>query len=567
MLLSKLLGERYKEKPADAVLDSHIFLLRGGYIRPVSNGIFSLLTPARRITQKIEKIIREEMDSIGGQEVLFPVVLPAELWQESGRYDSVGSELLRLRDRTGRDMLLGMTHEEAAVHLARSEAKSHMKYPFMIYQIQTKFRDEPRARGGLIRVREFTMKDAYSFHTSEADLEEYYEEALQAYHRIFARVGLTHVIAVKSDTGMMGGRTAHEFMVLSDAGEDSLILCDSCGYQANMEVGVSSAEKAPRPEKEIEEVLTPGVKTIEGLSSFLGITPDGTTKAAVFSRCDNGRPVVVFLRGDRTVNETKLRKLTGADIQPFTSGEDAGFSFGYIGPYGLAAGDAQVFYDLSLQGETNLVCGANKDNYHLKNVSVPRDLNITDFYDVSKACDGDACTVCGAPLAIRRGIEVGNIFQLGTQYTKSMNMTYTDENGALYHPLMGCYGIGVGRLLACILENSHDAYGPVWPKAVAPWQLHICMLNSAKPHIREAGFSLYRELSKKYEVVLDDRDATAGVQFADADLLGIPLRLIVSPRNLDGGMVELVSRDKSIRETVSVDDAASAARRLLENIR
>jgi prolyl-tRNA synthetase len=566
MLLSKLLGERYKEKPADAVLDSHIFLLRGGYIRPVSSGIFSLLTPARRMTQKIEKIIREEMDALGGQEVLLPVVLPAELWQESGRFLSVGSELLRLRDRTGRDMLLGMTHEEAAVQLARGEAKTYNKYPFMIYQIQTKFRDEPRARGGLIRVREFTMKDAYSFHTSEADLEMFYEEALRAYHRIFARAGLDKVIAVKSDTGMMGGRTAHEFMFLSEAGEDSLVICDRCGYQANMEVAVSHIEKGPKTEMELEEIYTPGVKTIEELSSYLGMTPSETMKAAVFSRCDDGSPVVVFLRGDRTVNETKLRTLAGTDLQPLT-GDGTGFAFGYIGPYGLDAGGALVFYDRSLMEENNLVCGANKENYHLKNVSVNRDLNVMDFCDVSKACDGDACPVCGAPLTIRRGIEVGNIFQLGTKYTKSMNMTYADENGALRHPVMGCYGIGVGRLLACILENSHDAYGPVWPKAVTPWQVHICMLNSVKPEIREAGFSLYGELSKLYEVILDDRDTPAGVQFADADLLGIPLRLIVSPRNLEAGVVELVSRDKTLRETVTMNDIGEAVARLLDVIK
>lgn len=566
MLLSKLLGERFKEKPADAILDSHIFLLRGGYIRPVSNGIFTLLTPARRITQKIEKIIRDEMDGIGGQEVLFPVVLPAELWNESGRFESVGSELMRMKDRTGRDMLLGMTHEEAAVHLARGEAKSYARYPFMIYQVQTKFRDEPRARGGLIRVREFTMKDAYSFHTSQTDLEDYYEKVLEAYHRIFARAGLRHVIAVGSDTGMMGGSKAHEFMFLSDAGEDSLVLCDHCGYQANMEVAVSAIKKKSHAEKEIEEVYTPGVKTIEELASFLGITPAETLKAAAFTRCDNNSPVIVFLRGDLLVNETKLKKLVGSDIQPLEAGSGA-FVFGYIGPYGLDAGGAQVLYDKSLQGETNLVCGANKENYHLKNVSVPRDLRVDTFVDAAKVNDGDACTVCGSPLKLSRGIEAGNIFQLGTKYTASMGMTYTDENGELQTPIMGCYGIGVGRLLACILEDSHDDYGPIWPKAVAPWQLHICMLNNAKEEIRETGFSLYEKLSKMYEVILDDRDVPAGVQFADADLLGVPLRLIVSPRNLAAGQVEIVSRDKSVREMAHVDDAVTVIKKIMERLK
>jgi prolyl-tRNA synthetase len=566
MLLSNLLGERFKERPADAVLDSHVFLLRGGYIRPVSNGIFSLLPPAKRIARKLENIIREEMDSIGGQEVLFPVVLPAELWQESGRFESVGSELLRFKDRTGRDMLLGMTHEEAAVHLARGEAKTYSRYPFMIYQIQTKFRDEPRARGGLIRVREFTMKDAYSFHTSQEDLEDYYEKVLKAYFRIFERAGLPDVIAVKSDTGMMGGRTAHEFMFLSDGGEDTLVLCPKCGYHSNMEVAVSVIAKERREEKTIEEVYTPGVKTIEDLSAFLGITPAQTVKAAVFSRCDTGAPVVVFLRGDLQVNELKLAKLVQSEVQPLAGGEDSSLSFGFIGPLGLQAAGAQVFYDRSLKDETNLVCGANKEDCHLKNLSIPRDLCIDAFVDAAKVGDGDACAVCGAPLRLQRGIEVGNIFQLGTKYTKAMGMTYADENGELQTPVMGCYGIGVGRLLACVLENHHDGCGPIWPKAVAPWQVHICLLNNSKQEVRDTGFALYESLSKSLEVVMDDRDVAAGVQFADADLLGVPLRCIVSPRNLASGQVELVSRDKAVKEMVSIGDVPESVKRLLNQI-
>lgn len=564
MLLSKLLGERYKEKPADAVLDSHIYLLRGGYIRPVSNGIFSLLPLAKRIARKIEEIIREEMDRLGGQEVLFPVVLPAELWQESGRYDSVGSELLRFTDRTGRVMLLGMTHEEAAVQLARSEAKTYARYPFMIYQIQTKFRDEPRARGGLIRVREFTMKDAYSFHTTQQDLEAYYESVLQAYHRIFARIGLPDVIAVGSDTGMMGGRTAHEFIYLSDAGEDSIVLCGHCGYKANMEVAVSNIGKTHHPASAPEEVYTPGVKTIEELSSCLGIEPSQTMKAAAFVRCDTGRAVVVFLRGDLTVNEAKLKRLLQADIRPLEGGDAPSLTLGFIGP--LPPPDAELYYDASLQGETNLVCGANRENYHIKNISVPRDLTAGTFVDIAKVNGGDACTVCGKPLTIRRGIEVGNIFQLGTTYTKSMGMTYTDENGVSHHPIMGCYGIGVGRLLACILERHHDDYGPVWPKAVAPWHVHICLLNNSKPDVRETGFALYETLRKTHEVILDDRDAAAGVQFADADLLGVPLRIIVSPRNLAAGQIEIVSRDKTLRELVPPGEAAAMIPALLEKL-
>src|SRR5690554_5330369 len=357
MLLSKLLGERFKEKPADAFMVSHIFMLRGGYIKQVSNGIFSLLPPAAKAARKIEQIIREEMDAIDGQEVLFPVVLPAELWEESGRYESVGSELLRFKDRTGRSMVLGMTHEEAAVHLARNVANTYHKYPFMIYQIQTKFRDEPRARGGLIRVREFTMKDAYSFHTSQEDLEEYYQKCYDAYFHIYRRVGLKNVIAIQSDTGMMGGRVAHEFMYLSDGGEDSLVYCEECDYKSNMEVAVSKIKKEEAQEQEIKEVHTPDIKDIERLAEFLNVDESQTMKATVFFRQDNEMPVVVFIRGDLEVNEVKLKNYLGTEVFPLNEYEDVDLCFGFIGAYNLNAKNVQVVYDKSLAGEKNLACG------------------------------------------------------------------------------------------------------------------------------------------------------------------------------------------------------------------
>ena len=564
MLLSKLLGERFKEKPADAFMASHIFMLRGGYIRQVSNGIFTLLPPARRASRKIEQIIREEMDAIGGQEVLFPVVLPAELWKESGRFDSVGSELLRLKDRSGHDMVLGMTHEEAAVHLARSEAKSYLQYPFMIYQIQTKFRDEPRARGGLIRVREFTMKDAYSFHTSQEDLEAYYQKVLDAYDRIYKRVGLRNVIAIESDTGMMGGGKAHEFMYLSGGGEDTIVLCDQCGYQSNMEVAVSSIQKEPCEEQPMEEVHTPGVRDIEALTKFLSIPEFRTMKATVFSRRDNKIPVVVFVRGDLQVNEVKLKKILGTEVDPLTDYEGVDLCFGFIGAYHLNMEGIQVLYDKSLEGETNLACGANRKDYHIKGVSVPRDLDIREFVDVARLKEGDACVKCGSPLKVRRGIEAGNIFQLGTKYTKSMGMQYMDENGTLQTPLMGCYGIGVGRLLACVLEDNHDEYGPIWPKSVAPWLIHICMLNDTNEGIRELGFRLYQELGQRWDTLLDDRGAAAGVQFADADLLGAPVRIILSKRNLAKGQVEITTRDKRIKTMVPVEEVSQKVGEILD---
>ena len=558
MLLSKLLGERFKEKPAEATLASHVFLLRGGYIRQVSNGIYSMLMPAKRIVAKIEQIIREEMNKIDGQEVLFPVVLPSELWKESGRYDTIATELVRLKDRTGHDMLLGMTHEEAAVHLARSEARSWTKYPFMIYQIQTKFRDELRSRGGLIRVREFTMKDAYSFHTTQEDLEQYYEKALEAYHRIFERAGLPQVVSVGSDSGMMGGNVSHEFMLLTEAGEDTIVICEQCDYRANAEIAVSHVKHEPSVEQPLEEVYTPDIKDIESLANFLGITQDKTMKATVFAVENRKKPLVVFIRGDLQVNEAKLRNSIGAEVFPLTDYENIDLCFGFIGAIGLDTNKSDILYDISLENENNLVAGANKPNYHIKGISMVRDIKAEKYIDVSRVSDGDSCSKCGGKLKLSRGIEVGNIFQLGTKYTESMNMTYTDVDGKQKTPIMGCYGIGVGRLLASIIEASHDDYGPIWPAAVAPWQIHICILNSTKEDVHQTGIKLYEDLGRNYEVLLDDRNVGAGIMFADADLLGIPIRLIVSTRNLEKGEVEIATRDKKTRKSVKLEDIHTA---------
>ncbi|MDF2989267.1 MAG: proline--tRNA ligase, partial [Eubacterium sp.] len=369
MLLSRLLGERLKEKPGEASIISHIYLLRGGYVRQVANGIYSMLLPAKRIAMKIENIIREEMNRIDGQEVLLPVVLPAELWQESGRFESVGSELMRLRDRSGRDMLLGMTHEEAAVHLARSEAMSYAKYPFMIYQIQTKFRDEPRSRGGLIRVREFTMKDAYSFHTSQEDLEQYYGQVYDSYYRIFERAGLPQVVSVASDTGMMGGRMAHEYMLLADSGEDSVIVCSSCDYRANMEVAASVIPHAYEQNdqntgesQQIEEIYTPDLQSIDDLSDFLKVAPSNLIKAAVFAVENSKKPLVVFIRGDLQVNEAKLKRILKANVFPYDERveDNSGICFGFIGTQGLDDENIDILFDESLRGSYNMVTGANK---------------------------------------------------------------------------------------------------------------------------------------------------------------------------------------------------------------
>lgn len=566
MLLSKLLGDRFKEKPTDAFLDSHIFLLRGGYIRSVSNGSFLLLPPAKRILDKISNIIKEEMDNLDGQEVLLPVILPAELYQESGRYDSTGSELLRFRDHNKRDMVLGMSHEEVAVNLARTEAKSYTKYPFMVYQIHTKFRDESQARGGLIRLREFTMKDAYSFHTDHEDLEDYYNKMLSAYSRIFERVGLSEVvISVKADTGMVG-RQGHEFMYLSDNGDDTLAICDFCGYKANIEVATQRIERKCCEEEEMQEVYTPNAEDIETLTNFLGIKHSQTIKASVFVRADNNELIIAFIRGDFKVSESKLKNIVGGELLPFRDYGNSDISFGYIGACNLKVENAQIIYDKSLEGEKNLVCGANKVDYHIKGVSVSRDLDVKEYVDIAEVSEGDCCELCGQPLKIVKGIELGNTIQLGTKYTKAMNMTYTDKNGKQETPLMNFYGIGVERLLACILEANHDDYGAKWPKSVAPWQIHICVLNSNVQEINDMSIKIYKDLCKNYEVIMDDRNATTGVQFADADLIGAPVRIVISKKNHANGVVEVVKRDKSFNEKVEFNLLENVVSELINNL-
>lgn len=566
MLMSKLLGERYKVVSADTLSASHAFLLRGGYVRQVSNGIFSLLLPAKKVSKKLENIIREEMDKLDGQEVLLPVALPAELWEESGRYSSVGSELIRFKDRAGHPMLLGMTHEEAAVHLARTEALTYTKYPFMIYQIQTKFRDEPRARGGLIRVREFTMKDAYSFHTSQESLESYYNECLKAYHRIFERAGIPEVVSVSSDTGMMGGKMAHEFMLLSDIGEDTIVTCDSCNYIANIEVATSKIVSIEHAEEELCQVYTPNITDIESLSKFFSVSKDRLLKSIVFKVENKEKPLVVFIRGDLEVNEAKVKALIKANIIPYTDYENSDLSFGFIGPHKIDDSNIVIIYDKSLLGETNLICGANKSNYHIKGISMDRDIKPKEYFDVAKVNEKDNCPYCPGTLNFKRGIEVGNIFQLGTKYTESMNMTYIDSDGQKRHPIMGCYGIGIGRLLACIIEARHDENGPIWPMAVAPWQIHICVLKSKKEDMASIGLNIYNKLKSEYDVIIDDRNVAPGIQFAEADLLGVPLRIIVSERNIKNNQLEISTRDKSINKLINIDDLEKEVREIVNSL-
>ena len=567
MKLEKLVGERFKERPADCVIDSHAIMVKGGYIKYMANGIYSSYLPLRRIVRKIEQILREEMDKIDGQEVQFPVVMPASLWDESGRYESIGDELLRFTDRNNAKMVLGMTHEEAAVHLVREYAQSYTKYPFMIYQIQTKFRDEARPRAGLIRVREFTMKDAYSFHTSQEDLEQYYEKCHAAYERIFERVGVPEVVSVKSDSGMMGGNISHEFMLLTPVGEDSIVLCDSCDYRANMEAAENISDLARDAESAVlEKVYTPNVHTIEDVCNFFGDETKNSCKAVVYQQNVDDKYVVLFIRGDLEVNETKLVNFLGEQVHAAVITEECGLNAGYIGPVNLKVnGDAVVLYDKSLEERNNLSCGANEAEHHYKGLDMERDVPNAEYHDFAKIQEGGICPKCGKKtVKISRGIEVGNIFQLGTKYTKSMNMTYVDANGESQTPIMGCYGIGVGRLAASVCEAHHDEYGPIWPKAIAPWQVHLCAVRVDDEEVRAYADKLYEDLQNAgIEVIYDDRSVRAGVMFADADLLGIPLRIIVSPKNMKQGVVEVASRDKTLKTQIPLENVMEEIKQYL----
>ena len=558
MKLKNLVSQRFKENPSDAQIASHALMVRGGYMKYVGNGIFSEYPILRRITSKIEKIIREEMNAIDGQEVLFPVVMPADLWEESGRYGSIGKELVRFEDRNRSKHVLGMTHEEAAVQLVREYASSYQQYPFMIYQIQRKFRDEARPRAGMIRVREFTMKDAYSFHTSQEDLEDYYQKCYDAYNRIFKRAGIPEVVTVKSDSGMMGGSVSHEYMLLTAAGEDTIVLCKECDYRSNMEAAENTVinENAGEME-ELTCVETPECKTIEAVCEFLHKDILASCKAVVYQKNMDDAYVVAFVRGDYEVNETKLRNLVGEEIHPAEITEDAPIVAGYIGPYGIS--DKVTYYvDLSLKGINSLVAGANKEGYHYTGLNLERDLDKVEYVDIAKVQEGGICPCCGKPsLAISRGIEVGNIFQLGTKYTRSMKMQYMDKDNKLQYPIMGCYGIGVGRLAASICEAKHDDYGPIWPITIAPWEVHLCCMRPDNEDVRKVADGLYEDLQKQgAEVIYDDRTSVrAGEMFADADLIGAPIRVVVSPRNLKNNVVEVTTRDKSVKESVALDQA------------
>lgn len=565
MLLSKLVCERMKEVPQDAKIKSHVLLVRAGFIKQVAGGIYTMTMPCQKMSLKIQKIIREEMDAEDGQEVLFPVVMPRELWEQSGRYSSIGQEMVRFKDRGDRDMLLGMTHEEAAVHLANHTVSSYQQLPMMIYQLQTKFRDEARPRGGLIRVREFTMKDAYSFHCDSADLEKYYYRMYDAYYRIFRRIGLKNFIDVKSDSGMMGGSVAHEFMLITPDGEDSIVFCNDCDYRANMEVAVSVIDRPEAEDEPMREIYTGEDKTIEEVCARLNIPASRTVKAVVYAvKGDSDELVVAFIRGDLEVNEAKLKKVLGKNVVAYDGGISEDIVCGNIGAIGLSDKIVKVF-DKSLEGCKGMVTGANKPEYHIAGVNVARDFGNVTFADVAKAAAGHRCPVCGGSLRVENGIEIGNIFQLGTKYTASMNMTVNGPDGTAFNPIMGCYGIGVGRAIGSIAQESNDEYGLILPMSVAPWQVHICALRYDDDAVRSKADKLYADLrAAGVEVLFDDRNCGAGVKFADADLMGMPIRVVISPKTLAEDKVEIKLRREKTAERVDLSEAVSEICRTIE---
>jgi prolyl-tRNA synthetase len=546
MLWSRMMLKTQRHAATEAELPSHRLILRAGLARRLAAGIYSLTPLAYRAIRRIEVIVREEMERVGGQELLLPVVQPAELWQETGRYETITDGLARLRDRTERAMVLAMTHEEAVTDLARSVIGSYRQLPQLVFQIQTKFRDEPRPRGGLVRLREFLMKDAYSFHATQEDFEDCYTRVVDAYRAIFRRVGLP-VLVVEADTGMMGGTAAHEFMLLADGGEDTLIVCPACDYAANQEVAIASkatggadASHVQEPQ-ELRALFTPGATTIQSLCDAAACVPAQTLKTVFYALGDE--TVLALIRGDLEVSEVRLRNLLGPDLRALSGVEAAarGLVVGYAGPVGLRVpGSLRLIADDSLLAAGPLVAGANRVEYHLSGVTYGRDYTADVVGDIATAVAGAACARCGKRLEARRGIEAGNTFMLGTRYSAAMGATFSDEAGNHRPLVMGCYGLGITRLLACVIEEHHDDDGIVWPASVAPYRYHL-LTAGTDAQVVTAAAALYASLGSE-QTLYDDRELSAGVKLKDADLLGMPVRITVSARSLAAGGAELRAR-------------------------
>jgi prolyl-tRNA synthetase len=564
MRFSQVFGKTLKEIPSEADTLSHQLLLRAGMIQQVAAGVYSYLPLGWRVLRKIEQIIREEMDKVGGQELMLPTLQPFELWEESGRYPSFGKTLFTVTDRREHTLVLGPTHEEVITELVRRYVQSYRDLPLLLYQIQNKFRDEPRPRGGLLRVREFIMKDLYSFDVDEAGLDNSYQKMLQAYKNIYSRCGLPAVV-VEADSGAIGGKESHEFMLIAETGEDEIICCSDCDYAANIEKAQSIKpeldKKTPLP---IEEISTPNIKTIEEVADFVGVPTSHTLKAVFYSADD--KLAFVVIRGDLEVNETKLKNLLKCtELRLATENEVKAASLvaGSSSPIGIKG--IKIVADDSITLGSNFIAGANKPDTHLKNANYPRDFKVDIIADIAVAQPGDSCPKCNGRLLSRHGIEVGHIFKLGTFLSENLGAYFLDRNGTSQPITMGCYGIGLGRLLAAAVEQNHDDKGIIWPVAIAPYHIYLCPLRSENSDVAETAEKIYKDLtSANLEVLFDDRDESPGVKFNDADLLGIPLRLTVSPRTLENQSIEIKWRKESQVQLVPLKGISSLIRELLE---
>ena len=564
MRLSRLFGKTLKETPAEADTLSHQLLLRAGMIQQVAAGIYSYLPLGWRVLRKIEHIIREEMDKAGGQELMLPALQPFELWEQSGRYPSFGKTLFTVIDRKEHRLALGPTHEEVITELVRRYVQSYRDLPLLLYQIQNKFRDEPRPRGGLLRVREFIMKDLYSFDVDEAGLDNSYQEMIQAYKNIYSRCGLPAVV-VEADSGAIGGKESQEFMLIADSGEDEIMYCSSCGYAANTEKAQFAKPKleikSPLP---MEEISTPNIKTIEEVADFVGVPTSHTLKAVFYSA--DGELVFVVTRGDLEVNETKFRNLLKCSelrLATETEVKAAGLVAGSASPVGIKG--IKIVADDSITLGSNLIAGANKVDTHLKNVNYPRDFEVDIIADIAVARSGDSCPKCEGKLLSMQGIEVGHVFKLGTFLSEKLGAFFLDRNGVLCPVIMGCYGIGLGRLLAAAIEQNHDDKGIIWPLAIAPYHIHLCPLHLGDSEISQTVEKLYEDLTREnLETLFDDRDESPGVKFNDADLLGIPLRLTLSPRTLQSHSVEVKWRKEKQAQLLPLEGITVRIKELLK---
>ena len=573
MRMSQMFGQTLREAPADAEVISHQLLVRAGYIRQLGAGIYTLMPLGMRTTVKVEAILREEMNKIGGQEIFMPVIHPAELWKETGRWYKIGDEMSRFQDKHGRDMVLAMTHEEVVADLVRKDIQSYRQLPRLVYHLQTKWRNDPRPRAGLFRVREFTMKDSYTLDRDEAGLDTQYRAHYQAYFDIFHRCGLP-VVAVGADVGMMGGSLAHEYMYLTPIGEDTLLL-SKCGYKANRQIaGFQKPIPDPEDERALEKVATPEIATIEALAEFLDVPKSRTAKAVfmmgtfVEGQEESQKLVFAVVRGDMDLNETKLMNAVKAkDLRPAHEDEIAfvGAVPGYASPIGLERDQIILVVDDLIPNAPNLVAGANEAGYHLRNTNYSRDYEAHVVADIVSADEGFLCPRCGKPMQAQRGVEVGNIFKLGTDFTVPLGANYLDENGEEQPVVMGSYGIGSGRLVQSIVEEYNDEHGIIWPITVAPYHVHLVSLRGGE----DASSHLYEELvASGLEVLFDDRDETPGVKFKDADLIGVPIRITVSKRSLQEGATEFKLRHEESRHSVALEEAvaqATAYKKMLES--